>query len=251
MGITLAEPTVRRYPAGMILAGVGLFLVAAPMPFQAQNAPTYDPQKVRGWDLKVHRELYNKMPKQTARAIELLEKQLREVEKVVPKAAVAKLKQVTLWFSPEYPGSGPGAAYHPSVDWLKQNGRNPDMAKCVEFTNIRIFEAETRRMPNFALHELAHAYHDRFLPDGFGNKEIAAQYEVAKTSGTYDKVDRRDSEGRVTQDKAYGMNNPMEYFAETSEAFFSTNDFYPFVNAELKKHDPKMFELLGKLWSNP
>ncbi len=40
----------------------------------------------------------------------------------------------------------------------------------------------------------------------------------------------------------------MEYFSETTEAFFSRNDFFPFTNAELKKHDPAMFELLGKLW---
>ena len=26
----------------------------------------------------------------------------------------------------------------------------------------------------------------------------------------------------------------MEYFAEASEAFFGTNDFYPFVRAELR-----------------
>lgn len=216
--------------------------------WQAPSFPTYDTQKVRGWELRVNRELYDKMPQKTEKAIELLTRQLKEVEKVVPKAAVAKLKLVTLWFSPEYPGSVAGAAYHPSVEWLRQNNRNPDMAKSVEFTNIRIFEAETRRMPNFALHELAHAYHDRFLPDGFGNKEIAARYEVAKASGAYDKVDRRDSEGRVTKDKAYAMTNPMEYFAETSEAFFSTNDFYPFVKSELKNHDPNMHSLLGKLW---
>ena len=40
----------------------------------------------------------------------------------------------------------------------------------------------------------------------------------------------------------------MEYFAESTEAFFGTNDFYPFVRAELKQHDPKMFDLLWKLW---
>jgi hypothetical protein len=39
-----------------------------------------------------------------------------------------------------------------------------------------------------------------------------------------------------------------EYFAETSEAYFGTNDCYPFVRAELKPHDPRMYELLGKLW---
>jgi hypothetical protein len=40
----------------------------------------------------------------------------------------------------------------------------------------------------------------------------------------------------------------MEYFAETTEAFFSRNDFYPFNRAELRQADPEMEELLGKLW---
>lgn len=44
------------------------------------------------------------------------------------------------------------------------------------------------------------------------------------------------------------LNNDQEYFAEASEAFFGTNDFHPFVRAELKEHDPALFELLGKLW---
>ena len=37
-------------------------------------------------------------------------------------------------------------------------------------------------------------------------------------------------------------------FAETTEAFFSRNDFFPFTRAELKQHDPEMFALLEKLW---
>ena len=40
----------------------------------------------------------------------------------------------------------------------------------------------------------------------------------------------------------------MEYFAEASEAYFGTNDFYPFVRQELEQHDPEMFLLLKKLW---
>ena len=40
----------------------------------------------------------------------------------------------------------------------------------------------------------------------------------------------------------------MEYFAESTEAYFSRNDFFPFTREELKKHDPAMFELLAKLW---
>jgi Mlc titration factor MtfA (ptsG expression regulator) len=44
------------------------------------------------------------------------------------------------------------------------------------------------------------------------------------------------------------MTNPQEYFAETTEAFFSRNDFFPFNRAELKQHDPDMEQLLTRLW---
>ena len=169
----------------------------------------------------------------------------------MPAPAVAELRKVTLWFSPEYPGVRPGAEYHPGADWLKENGRDPAMVKGVEFTNVSTFEAETRRMPNFALHELAHSYHDRVLPQGFANTEIRAAYNAAKASGTYDSVERQDSEGKRRLDKAYAMTTPQEYFAEGTEAFFSTNDFYPFTKPELKKHDPKLFVLLAKLWGLP
>jgi hypothetical protein len=123
------------------------------------------------------------------------------------------------------------------------------MAKGVEFTNVRIFEAEWRRMPNFTLHELAHAYHDRVLPKGFANPEIKAAYEKAKASGKYERVERRNGDGKQnTFERAYAMTNPQEYFAENTEAFFSRNDYFPFTRNELKKHDPEMFVLLARLW---
>jgi len=154
-----------------------------------------------------------------------------------------------LWFSPEYPSVKPQAEYHPGSGWLRDHGRDPALAKGVEFTNVRNFEAETRRMPNFTLHELAHAYHDRVLARGFDNPEVKAAYERAKAGGGYDKVARSFGNGRPnTFERAYAMTNPMEYFAETTEAFFSRNDFFPFNRKELKKHDPEMERLLARLW---
>lgn len=77
-------------------------------------------------------------------------------------------------------------------------------------------------------------------------------YDRAKASETYDKVDRWNGHGRPnTRERAYAMTNPMEYFAETTEAFFSRNDFFPFNRAELKRHDPAMEQLLAKLWGAP
>lgn len=45
-----------------------------------------------------------------------------------------------------------------------------------------------------------------------------------------------------TQERAYAMTDPVEYFAETTEAFFSSNGFFPFTRDELKRHDPEMHQ---------
>jgi hypothetical protein len=206
----------------------------------------HETKNLSGWTLHVSPKLDAAA---WSKALPLLQAQLDEIIRVVPAKAVAELQKVPLWINPEYPKVPPRAEYHPGAGWLKDNGRDPAMAKGVEFTNVRIFEAETRRMPNFALHELAHAFHDRVL--GFENDPIEAAYQKAKAAGLYDRVQRQDSEGRKRLDRAYAMTNAKEYFAECSEAFFTRNDFFPFTKDELQKHDPEMFELLSKLWGTP
>lgn len=222
-------------------------LVQSAEPPKAEGRQT---RTVEGWSVLISDKLLEKDKADTERALELLTAQLQEIARVVPAAAVVELRKVPLWFSPEYPGVRPTAEYHPEAGWLRENKRDPAMAQAVEFTDIRTFEQETKRMPNFALHELAHAYHDRFLPKGFENEEIKDAYERAKAKGLYDRVEQRFGDGRSADVRAYAMTNPMEYFAECSEAFFSTNDFFPFNREQLARHDPEMFELLNKLWSS-
>jgi hypothetical protein len=192
---------------------------------EPSEASRHQTKTVEGWTLNISNQLLEQQPVATQKALDLLTAQLQEIVRVVPAAAVAELRKVPLWFSPEYDKVQPRAEYHPGAGWLRENGRDPAMEKAVEFTNIRIFERETKRMPNFALHELAHAYHDRVLSKAFGNQEIKAAYESAKQKGLYDQVEQRFGDGRSANVRAYAMASPMEYFAECSEAFFSTNDF--------------------------
>ena len=56
-----------------------------------------------------------------------------------------------------------------------------------------------------------------------GNPELKAAYENAVNSKAYESVLKI----AHTEEKAYATNNPQEYFAEATEAFFGTNDFYP------------------------
>lgn len=234
----------------MLLGGYCLLANGATQePESAESSsPAAQRRDVVGWKLEIATELLVDQAQPTDRAVELLEAQLQEIIRVVPKVTVTQLQKVPLYFSPQYPGQKPRAEFHPGAGWLRDNGRDPRMVKGVEFSNIRIFEAETRRMPNFALHELAHAYHNLVLPDGFANSEIIAAFEKAKSGGLYDQVQRRDSQGRTSVERAYAMTTAMEYFAETTEAYFSRNDFFPFTQAELQRHDPHMFALLTKLW---
>jgi hypothetical protein len=237
LGFGLLSVAVVTRPIGLVASGTN----SPPRTFAERRI-------VEGWTVHVSGQLLAAEPAATARALELLREQLREIIRVVPGRAVTELQRVALWFSPEYPGVPPRAEYHPGADWLRANRRDPAMVRGVEFTDIKDFEAETRRMPNFTLHELAHAYHDRVLAGGFDNPEIRAAFDRAKVGGKYDRVQRQDAKGNLAWDRAYALTNPMEYFAETTEAFFSRNDFYPFNRAELRQADPEMEELLGKLW---
>lgn len=235
--------------AGLLLRAVFVSSGAEKSSSGGEGPARHQTNCIEGWTVLVNERLLAADKAATVKALELLRAQLQEIVRVVPAAAVGKLREVALWFSPEYPGVKPKAEYHPDTGWLREHDREPAMAKGIEFTDVRNFEAETRRMPNFTLHELAHAYHDRVLARGFGNPEIKAAYERAKGSKTYDKVERWFGNGRTnTFERAYAMTNPMEYFAETTEAFFSRNDFFPFNRAELKEHDPEMEELLARLW---
>lgn len=225
----------------LVLVGViGSFAPAA-------GESTHETRDVLGWTLHVSKSLLADEPEATAKAIPLLEKQLAEIIRVVPAKAVVELKKVPLWFSHEYPGVQPRAEFHPDAGWLKDNGRDPAMARAIEFTNIRIFPEECQRMPNFALHELAHAYHFRVL--GFEDPAIRDAYERAKAAGIYDSVERHRGGGKPNaMVRAYAMTDEKEYFAETTEAFFSRNDFFPFTRDQLRAHDPLMFRVLGVAW---
>ncbi|ADB18905.1 protein of unknown function DUF303 acetylesterase putative [Pirellula staleyi DSM 6068] len=220
----------------------------APPPDGQPAVAGHQRKTILGWSLLINDQLLEKQPKETERALELLKLQLEEIVRVVPAASVAELRKVPLWFSPEYAGVQPRAEYHPGAGWLRDNQRNPAMAKGVEFTNIRTFERETKRMPNFALHELAHAYHDRVLDKGFGNVAVKTAFEHAKTKGLYERVERRFGDGRTAEERAYALTSPMEYFAECTEAYFSTNDFFPYTRDQLEKYDPGMVAVLKELW---
>ena len=82
--------------------------------------------------------------------------------RAVPERACAALRKVPIWLGVD-DGHAPCSEYHPSTEWLKSHGYNPDKAKGVEIGNATRFLEWSVDQPAMVLHELAHAYHDRVL----------------------------------------------------------------------------------------
>lgn len=206
-------------------------------------------REIRGWTLRIDERLIAKDAAAVEKAVGLLDKHLETIIRLVPAKAVTELKKVPLNFTLPYSTTRSTAEYHGGLEWIKQSGREIALAKAVEFTNVERFEFETKRMPVFVLHELAHAYHDKVVPGGYQNPDILGAYQKAKASGTYDAVKRWTGEKFVDKPaKAYAMNNQMEYFAESTESYFDRNDFEPFNRAELQAKDPGMLKVVEKVW---
>jgi len=201
----------------------------------------YSVRTIEGWKVRVNAELLDEHPELAERTLRLLEFQLYQITRVVRDEPLKQLRQIPIWVEYEAPRH-PCMCYHPSKDWLGENGFNPEKAGSVEVANARNFLTWTIGQPWMVLHELAHGYHHKVV--GHDNAELKALYEKAKAGGQYESVLHISGRNR----RAYALNNDKEYFAECTEAFFGTNDFYPFVKSELKQHDAEMYQLLEKLW---
>jgi hypothetical protein len=203
----------------------------------------YEIQEIEGWTVLVNKTFLAKQKELATETLTLLRKQFRQIVRCVPPAAVKKLRTIHFWVEENEPHH-PCMTYHPNPEWLRQNGMNPEKARCVELSNARNFLEWVCEQPWMVLHELSHGYHHQFLRRGFQNPEIKNAFGSAMQAKRYESVLRTD--GR--KEKAYAATDPMEYFAEASEAFFGKNDFYPFDRSDLERHDPKMCAVVDKLW---
>lgn len=227
---------------------LGLVALALSSSAKTGTAYEYDKVNVQGWEVRVAKEYWSKNPVLVPKILKVIDSQLLIVKKVVPTDKIAKLRAVKIYVHAQYPKFGSKAEYHPSREWLAQNGRDPEMAKSIEITMKANIERETARMPCWLLHELCHAYHDQVL--GFGNAEVIEAYRLAKASGVYDRVQIRNYPGEKNSfGPAYALQNEREYFAESCEAYFFQNDIFPFNRDQLLVNDPRTFALMEKVWA--
>lgn len=225
----------------MLLALLAVCAFAADKP----PLPTaHTTRNIEGWSVRVDdRLLHGDGAEKGERALKLLGARLVAITIVVPEKALAKLRAITIELDLNY-GDLRIMQYHPDADWLKENGYSEKLVKCVHIPEVEDFLSpeENLRMPWVVLHELAHGFHDQTI--GFDDKRVTAAWKKFCDSGKYKSV--LTTPGKMREH--YGLTDQKEFFAEMTECYFGSNDFYPFVAGELKQAEPELFALLADIW---
>lgn len=213
---------------------------------EAKKGVRFDPviKNIEGWKIHIDPALLKgKHSEDGAKALKMLANHLQRIAILVQGEALKKLKTCEIWIEHSHPTLH-AMQYHPGIGWLKSNGHDTRLHKKVHVPQAKalISRGQMLKHPAVILHELAHAYHDQFLT--FDHPETIKAFNKAKKSGSYDRVMLFTGQ----QVKHYAMTNHKEYFAEGTEAYFYRNDFYPFVRAELKKHDPELHDVMEAVW---
>ena len=210
------------------------------------KAVRFDPvvQDIEGWTVHVDPAmLEGDHQKEGAAALKMLANHLQRIAILVEGEQLDKMQKLEIWIEHHHPTLG-GMQYHPGLRWLESNGHDPRLVKKVHIPRAKALLSRQQMIkhPAVVLHELAHAYHDQCL--SFGREDVIELYKIAKANHSYEKS-LLYTGSRV---RHYALTDHKEYFAEATESYFYRNDFYPFVRAELKEHDPALHDLMVEIW---
>jgi hypothetical protein len=211
--------------------------------------PGYKKDNLRGFLLYFSDEVLkqDRDSKLERKPLEALERELIIVENVLPADKVKNLKAVPIWVEwDEYLAMGNGRRggavavfYGGHQSNLLGGDKNPIKANAVTILSLKSLTAEHQPKTDsgrcVTLHELAHAFHRLVVGD---NPLVSTTY-------------RQSMERKLYEKDLYVATNEHEYFAELTCAYLDRLDYFPRNRDELKKHDPKAYEMMVKLWGTP
>ncbi len=201
-------------------------------------------RKIEGWTVRMDdRLLHTPNEALGQQALNALQFNLADIVLLMQRDRVEKLQKVIIQLDLSH-GALDNMQYHPNGQWLTERGYSATLEKCVHIpvAGMLVKPSHHHVQPWCVLHELAHSYHDQLL--GFDEPRIKAVWQHFKDSGHGDSVLHVNGK-RL---KHYALTNEKEFFAEMSECYFGTNDFFPFVSAELMEAEPEIYALLKDIW---
>jgi len=208
----------------------------------------YRNTQIQGYVVRVKTDFAKTQPKVVKKILRALKEDIHMINSTLPAPTLSALKQTIIWVEPQTPAvadsfSGRGVVYHVSDKWLAEHGFLPEKAQGIQICNAKDY-LNWRSHQMALLHEFCHAYHYII---GFDRPDVVDAYKAAKKAKLYERVEYVLAEPGQLK-RAYALNNPREYFAELSEAYWGRNDYFPFMREELRKYDPIGYELIEQLW---
>ena len=200
-------------------------------------------EKIEGWTIELDPTLKRKEHRKLLLDVrKAMANHLQRIVYILPPEKTKALRKLPIRIDLEHKLTN--MQYHPSKQWLIANGHDPSLEKRVHVPRARnlLARGTWAKHPYVILHELAHAYHDQVL--SFNHPEVIKAYQRSEKAGLYERV----LLFRGGKTRHYARTNHKEFFAEMTESYLGVNDFYPFVRAELKEHDPETFDLMEKIW---
>lgn len=223
----------------------------------AQNPPAgkpgsedrFETRNLEGWTVYINRAVPKQHPGQLAKTLKHLKWELYQTKLAAPALAVTNMQEKNaIWIEHK---EAVDLSYHPERSWLIDQGYTiPKDPESFMSLSVATHVDDSYRHPFVVFHELAHGYDYHFIGMGkdYGNPECQTNYQRMMKDGKYEQVKIWNG----STGSHYARTNRMEYFAESSEAYFAVNDIYPFVRAELREHDPAMAGLVERYWGvNP
>ena len=205
------------------------------------DALEYTAMRIQGWAVCVANQLISQHPQLYQDVINALDEDLEYILLILPINASQWLKRINIWVEVAL-AQFPGGVYHPNPVWLAQNGYPEEWALGIQIGNAQNYMTWVREQPAIILHELSHAWHHQML--GYNYQPIINAYQTAIDQGIYDSVQY--IYGQFLP--AYAATNNREYFAELTEAWFWSNDYYPFNRQELQSHDMLGASVVESAW---
>jgi hypothetical protein len=161
----------------------------------------------------------------------------------------------------EEPVVGRGCCYHPEggADWLSSNGMSTKKSGCIEIYSAVDYLNDNGLwgVGGVLVHELSHAYHNKYCEGGYTNCEVDAAFRAAMSRGLYDSVAVHGRQGLRGPVRAYACANRMEFWAELSVAYMWAEDdqeynkWFPHNRSQLALHDPETYAIIDRLWNRP
>lgn len=202
---------------------------------------SYAREKVGGFELYVN-PVVSTHGKAGADALGLLRKKVGEAAKVLPGPALERLRTVRLFVEWKSPTSD-CLTYHSSATALGAAQANLDKWKGIEVGSLECFAKEAADpQPMLLVRALSLAYLDQVA--GWESPEVTAMWQRARTGGLYATVPY--VSGGMRSSMALG--STQEFFAETSEALFGANDYFPFNVEDLARFDRPACDTVERTW---